>query len=396
MRGLRRYLIFGGLLLVLYLIVQYTKPQPINWQATYLPEDKIPFGTYILRQHAADLFPNAEQKVQRESIYKSLKVLPAQSTNYIVIGSTIKVDSLDFTIMRKYMEAGHNILIATFQMDGVLEDSLKLALGFNLGYRNNTKYPINFTSPHLKSEFDYYFERGIAAQYFSKIDTAKAIVLGRKHEEYPNFVQYRFGKGNLLLCPNPQLFTNYSLLNENGADYIAKVFSYLPQAKTILWDEYYTRPTVNSQSVLRVLFSYDELRWAYYLALFGLIAFVLYEIKRRQRIIPILDPLKNSSVEFARVVGRVYYQQRNHQDITEKKVSYFLEYLRKKYRLKTVELDQEFVEALVKVSGISEELIGQLIGYINAFNLADKKTKITDQNLIEFNQLIEQFYRLDK
>lgn len=396
MNGLRRYFVFGVLLLVLYFMAQYTRPKPVNWEPTYLPEDKIPFGTYVLRKHASDLFPKAEQKTQRIDIYNSLKTPPKETANYIIIASVLKVNALDFTIMRKYMEAGNHILIAAFQIDGALKDSLKIRLGSDFDFQNRTKYPINFSSPHLKREMDYYFEKGIAAQYFSELDREKAVVLGKKYEQHPNLVQYRFGKGSLLLCPNPQLFTNYNLLNENGADYIAKVFSYLPQAKTILWDEYYTRPIANSQSVLRVLFSYDELRWAYYLALFGLLIFVLYEMKRRQRIIPVLDPLKNSSVEFAQVVGRVYYQQRNHRDIIEKKINYFLEYLRNKYRLKTTELDQEFVETLVKITGIDEDFISQLISYINAFNTADKTTKITDQDLIEFNKLIEKFYRFDR
>lgn len=396
MSGLRRYMIFGGLLLVLYLVAQYTKPTAVNWTTTYLPEDKIPFGTYILRNHAKDIFPQSQQKVSKTDIYNALKNYPQGSSNYLIITSNLKVAELDFTAMRKYMEAGNHILIAAFQMDGALKDSLKIELGSDFDFQNKTKYPINFTSPYLKRDMDYYFEKGIAAQYFREMDRAKALVLGRKYEQHPNLIQYRFGKGALLLCPNPQLFTNYNLLNENGSDYVAKVFSYLPQAKSIIWDEYYTRPVANSQSVLRVLFGYDELRWAYYLALIGLVIFVLYEMKRRQRIIPVLDPLKNSSVEFAQTIGRVYYQQRNHHDIIEKKINYFLEYLRNKYRLKTTELDQEFEETLVKITGIDAALISQLMGYILAFNKADHNIKITDQYLIEFNKLIEQFYKLDK
>lgn len=396
MSGLKRYFIFGGLLIAFYFIAQYTKPPVINWNTTYLPEDKNPFGTYILRNHINDVFPKAAQKVYKTDIYNTLKTAPVGQSNYFIIASILKVEKLDFTAMRKYMEKGNHIFIAAFQMDGALADSLKIAISSDFDFQNKTKYPLNFTSPHLKREMDYYFEKGIGAQYFSDLDTAKALVLARKYELKPNLIQYRFGKGSLLLCPNPQLFTNYSLLNENGSDYAAKVFSYLPQAKTILWDEYYVRPVADEQSVLRVLFSYDELRWAYYLALIGLVVFVLYEMKRRQRIIPILDPLKNSSVEFAQVIGTVYYQQRNHQDIIGKKISYFLEYLRNKYRLKTVELDQEFTETLTKITGIDATLIEQLIAYINAFDQMNDSTKISDQNLIEFNKLIERFYRLDR
>lgn len=396
MNGLKRYMIFGGLLLVLYLIAQYTKPAEINWATSYLPEDKNPFGTYILRQHAVEIFPKAEQKIYRTDIYNTLKALPQKGSNYLIIASNLDVAEIDFTAMRKYMEAGNHILIAAFQMEGALADSLNLEISSDFNLQNRTKYPVNFTSPYLKREVDYYFEKGIAARYFSRMDTARALVLGRKYDQHPNLIQYRFGKGTLLLCPNPQLFTNYGLLNESGANYVAKVFSYLPQPKMLIWDEHYTRPSANSQSVLRVLFSYDELRWAYYLALVGLVIFVLYEMKRRQRIIPILEPLKNSSVEFAQTIGRVYYQQRNHHDIIEKKISYFLEYLRNKYRIKTTELDREFVETLTHITGIDSTLVSQLVDYILAFNEIDKKAKINDQYLIELNQLIEQFYKLDK
>ena len=395
MKGLTRYLIFGGLLLVLYLVAQYTKPQPVNWNTTYLPEDKIPFGTYILRNHAKDIFGNVPQHISTKDVYNTAKDT-ATGKQYILIASRISLNKLDFIALRKFIAAGNHVFIAASQFGGFISDTLKLKLGSDFDFQNKTKYPINFTSPYVKRDMDYYFEKGIGAQYFREIDTAKAVVLGRKYEQHPNLVQYRFGKGTLMLCPNPGLFTNYNMLNQNGSEYVAKVFSYMPKAKAVIWDEYYTRPVANSKSVLRVLFSYDELRWAYYLALLGLVIFVLYEMKRRQRIIPVLEPLKNTSVEFAQVVGRVYYQQRNHHDIIEKKISYFLEYLRNKYRLKTTELDQEFVDTLVKITGIEADLIAQLIGYITAFDKMDKRTKVDDLYLIEFNKLIERFYKLDR
>jgi hypothetical protein len=395
MSGLRKYLIMGGVFLALYLVAQYTKPKPINWMPTYLPEDKIPFGTYILRRHISDLYPKAQQKVYRSDIYDTLNDLPIGSSVYLIIASRVNPSELDFEAMRKYIKAGNHILIAAYQMDGALADSLNIKLRSDFDFQKGTKHPVNFTSPYLKRELDYYFKRGIAAQYFSKFDTAQALVLGRKYDEHPNLIRYRFGKGSLLLCPNPQLFTNFNLIDESGAEYAAKVFSYLPQPKTIIWDEYHTRPDTNQKSELRVLLGNEQLRWAYYLALFGLVVFVLYEMKRRQRIIPVLDPLKNSAVEFTKVIGSVYYQQRNHRDIIEKKIAYFLEYLRNKYRLKTNELDEEFVESLIKITGIDAELIIQLIGHIRAFNDTGS-VKISDQYLIEFNKLIEQFYRLDQ
>jgi hypothetical protein len=136
-----------------------------------------------------------------------------------------------------------------------------------------------------------------------------------------------------------------------------------------------------------------ELRWAYYIALFSLVAFILFEIKRRQRIIPVIERLKNTSVEFAEVVGRVYYQQRNNRDIAEKKVSYLLEYIRTKYRLKTLDLDQEFNASLIKISSVSADIIDELLEEITYLKAGQM---VKDQQLIRLNKLIEQFYKQDQ
>jgi len=392
-KGLRRYLIIGSILIVGYLVVQYFKPKPTNWAPTYLSEDKIPFGTYILRQRINDILPNTTIKTVQSAVYNNLKERPNGQSNYFIIASNLKVDKLDYREMVKYMQSGNNIFIAAFQIQGILLDTLKLQITSDFNFQNKRKYPINFVNPSLKRELDYYFDKGISGQYFLKADTTRAIVLGKKQDEYANFIQYKFGKGSLFILPNPQLLTNYSLLKEDGLDYAAKALSYLPKAETLIWDEHFTRPDQQDNSVLRVLFKYDELRWAYYIALFSLVAFILFEIKRRQRIIPVVERLKNTSVEFAEVVGRVYYQQRNNRDIAEKKVNYLLEYIRTKYRLKTLDLDQEFKIALINISSVSADIIDELLEEITYLKAGQM---VKDQQLIRLNKLIEQFYKQDQ
>lgn len=392
MSGLRKYLIIGSLFIIGYLLIQYFKPKPTNWKTTYLSEDKIPFGTYILRQRIEDIFPGAKVKTVQNPIYNTLKEKPNGTSNLFIIGSNLKVDSLDYREMVKYMQNGNNIFLAAYQIRGVLLDTLKLNISSDFDFQSERKYPINFTNPTLKRELDYYFDKGISEQFFSKIDTSRAIVLGRKAGEQANFLQYKYGKGSLFILPNPQLLTNYSLLKEDGADYAAKALSYLPKAATLIWDEHFTRPDTQNKSVLRVFFQYDQLRWAYYIALFSLLAFVLFEIKRRQRIIPIILPLKNTSIEFAKVVGRVYYLQRNNRDIAEKKVVYLFEYIRNRYRLNTNNFNQEFKEALINSSSATAETIEELLTEIASLNAGQM---VSDQQLIRLNKLIEQFYKQD-
>lgn len=393
MSGFKKYLIFGSILMLIYLIAQYTKPKPTNWSPSYLAEDKIPFGTYILRQRITDIFPGTKITKAQNAVYNTIKEKPSGKSNLFIMASNLTIDKFDYQEMVKYMQSGNNVFIASFQIKGVLLDTLKLQIASGFSLRSKRKYPINFVNPSLKRELDYYFDKGISDQYFDEIDTAKAIVLGKRDNTEANFVQYKFGKGSLYLLPNPQLLTNYSLLKEDGADYAAKVLSYLPKAETLIWDEHFTKPEVKDRSELSVFLRYEKLRWAYYIALGSIVFFVLFEIKRRQRIIPIINRLDNTSVAFVNVVGRVYYQQRNNKDIADKKVIYLLAYIRNKYRLKTTEIDQEFKDTLIKISGATIDVIDELLTEITYLKAGHN---VSDQQLIRLNKLIEQFYKQDQ
>lgn len=43
-------------------------------------------------------------------------------------------------------------------------------------------------------------------------------------------------------------------------------------------------------------------------------------LKRKQRIIPVIRPLENSSIDFARTVGGLYYEYKDYYDLITKKI----------------------------------------------------------------------------
>jgi hypothetical protein len=341
-------------------VAQYFKPKATNWAPSYLTEDKIPFGTYIMQERIKDIFPEVKIQKSKNPIYNTVKESRGIGVNYLIIASEVKADKLDYKELIRFIEKGNHVFIAAFSIDHVLMKGLKLKISYDFGINSKNNTTINFINPLLKADKDYDFDKGISQQYFSRIDTAKATVLGTNEGGKANFIRYNFGKGTLFILPNPQLFTKYSLLNPTGADYASKSLSYLPKSKYLIWDEHFTRPSNVDTSPLRLIFKYDQLRWAYLLSLFGLFAFVLFEIKRRQRVIPVISRPTNTSVEFVKTVGRVYYQQRNNKDIAQKKVNYFLEYIRNKYRMRTAILDEEFKLHLSRVSGASVDTVNQL------------------------------------
>jgi hypothetical protein len=386
MKDLKIYLIIAFSILGLYLFVEYNKPVPLDWTPTFNKTDKIPFGTYVLYHELPQLF-KAGINNSRESISKTLQ--KAERSNLLIIAPSINISTADYQRMREHMSKGNDIFIAAYRFNDPILDSLNLALQSRDILFSKDSLRFHFLNPQLDPSKSYQFDRAIASHYFSKFDTTKTTVLARNSKGDANFIRYHYGKGSLYLLASPDFFSNYALLNTEGALFASNALSYLNPNRQLLYDEFQLLGMRGAKSVLRVIFENPPLKWAYYLTLVSLILFVLYEIKRRQRIIPLEDPMSNTSVEFAKVVGSIYYQQRDNKDIANKKVIYLLNHIRTNYRLKTGDLDDEFQELLIQRSGANAEVVSNLIKEIKAIY---KGKYLNDQELIELNNNIEAFY----
>ena len=386
MKDFKIYIIIGSILLIIYLVIQYNKPAPVNWQPSLAAADKIPFGTFVLRERLTDVFPGAKVTNTNQSVYNFFR-RQIKPGNYIIIAKSVTITKADFEQMVKYIRAGNNVFISTFTWDGAFANKLRLETGVE---DDNKAASIKFNSKSLKNSSSYKFDKDISTQYFSSIDTARATIISSNKNGKANYVRYRFGKGSLLLCANPGLFTNYSLLKPQGADYAAKALSFLPAHSNIYWDQYQNKDIAIDRSPLRVFFTSPSLQWAFYISFLGLALFVLFEVKRRQRVIPIIAPLKNSTVDFVEVVGKVYYERRDNANIAHKKILYLLSFLREQYQLKTTQLDKEFAESLVWKTGADTAFVQDLVDYINYIG---QQNTVNDKELIELNRLIEKFYQ---
>lgn len=390
MKDFKIYLSVASLLLVVYLTAQYNKPAPINWQPTMYYNDKVPFGTYILYRQLPHLFPGAKIINTNQTLNDLLSDKKLPNSNYLIITKSVDLNKHDFTAMVNYIKSGNSVFISALEWRGILTDTLNISVAPEYKQKN---IDLNFTNTKLKQGNNYKFDHYIGIEYFSSFDTAHATVLGKNDQGHSNLLCFKYGKGNLYLCADPELFTNFGLLNQQGADYAAKALSYLSPQPNIYWDELQNGDIMEDLSPMRVFFEHSSLQWAYYISLFSLLIFVIYEVKRRQRIIPVIETLQNSTVDFANVVGQVYYEQRNNQNITQKKILYFLERLRTQYYLKTNLLDAEFIELLSNKTGIDNSFATELVNYINFINT---QSRVSDHDLIKLNQLIQQFYNQSK
>ena len=388
MKDLKIYIGIFSFVIAVYLVALYKQPKKVNWKETYSRNDKIPYGTYILHNRLTDIFPGSAIKNERKPLSNVFKDEQIKNGSYIVIASTVGFDEYDFKRLATYMNKGNNVFIAAYSLSPYLNDTLKLGIGSDFAAHPTLK----FNAKGINNK-KYTFEQGIGDQFFSKFDTSKVVVLGVNQANKANFIKYNYGKGGLYLIPTPQIFSNFNLLNPSGADYAAKALSHMKVGGDIIWDDYPSMGSEEESSIMRVFFQHKELKFAYYIALFSLILFVLFEMKRRQRIIPVITSLSNSTLEFVELIGRVYYQERDHLNIAKKKINYLLEYIRATYNIRTNSIDKEFKELLVAKSGMPLPLIDDLLSNVN---YCLSVSKITDNQLMELNKVMEEFYNKSK
>ena len=323
--------IYIGLFLLLILAIvyyEYSKPKPINWYPSYAKKHKIPYGTYVLRNELSTLFPSTEIEDVKIPPYVFLGDSTKQGT-YVFIDHAVNFGDAEFMRMLKFVERGNDIFMSTH---GAIIDTLNLETQSLITSNLDEKVFFKMVNKNFPST-EYSFDRDFRNQVFTEIDTLRTTVLGKtgyidkngeRTEEGINFIKYNFGEGNFYFYTFPEAFTNYYLLKENNNQHTAAVLSYLDADKTIYWDEYYKTGKSKITSPMHFLLSNPSLKWSYYLVLIGVLFFVVFEGKRKQRYIPIITPLKNQTLAFTRTIANMYYEKSEHKNIAEHKISYLI------------------------------------------------------------------------
>ncbi|GAB3987392.1 hypothetical protein GCM10028807_07420 [Spirosoma daeguense] len=385
-----KYLLILLATITTYILVEYYRPKPINWSPTYQNDDKIPFGTQALFELLPDVMQQAPIQTTRLPIYNFLSETKLTTpSNYVFICQEFNAEAPDLKKLLPYVLRGNNVFISAYD----LPDSLGIALGFKTDLQEPTKADTTlrqyFVNPQLRKASGYNFRHDDGRNFLVIKKPERITVLGRNARKEPIFIRIQYGKGQFFIHNLPLAFTNYYVLDNKTSDYAFKALSYLPALPTY-WDEYQKqgRFDEDQQSIFRYIRSQPALNWAYYLIIFGLILYAIFAGKRTQRIIPVVEPPNNMSLDFVKTVGRMYFHQGNHDNLARKKIHYFLADLRERYNLNTNVLDKEFTETLAHKSGVSLDEASDLIRLLRN---AQKSISLSEFDLLTLNRAIEKF-----
>lgn len=371
---------------IIFLIVKIFTPEPTDWKQSYSKNDKIPYGSYILYEQLNQLFPGKNIESTNLPFYNISIQRDIKEKNIIIICNYFNPDELDTRVLLELLDNGNDVLIASASFGNKLSDSLKIQTYYSY-FNDLDTNEFNFVNPELKREVNYRFSQGNYEHYFYMFDTTNALVLGINGQGHPNFIKMKIGSGTLFLHTIPNVFTNYNLL-KSERDYIYKSLSYL-KVRDVIWDEYYKEVNKYQSTPIRYILSQPSLKWGYFTFLFAMVLFVIFKGKREQRIIPVIKPLTNTTLEFIQTVGNVYLKQSNHKNIAKKKIIYFLDHIRNKYGIRTNELNNDLIKQLSEKSNYDERELNKIKTII--FNI-ENSTSIKKEILLELNNLLENFY----
>jgi len=127
-----------------------------------------------------------------------------------------------------------------------------------------------------------------------------------------------------------------------------------------------------------------------WLLLLLMLIIYLFESKRKQRIIPVIQPLKNASVDFVKTIGRLYFQRHDNRNLAQKMTVHFQDHVRSKYGIRASLTDPEFEKRLVWKTGYDANATKDLLYYMN---MLQDEPSITDEGLLELNRKLEHFYK---
>lgn len=393
----KRILMLIGIYILVILLFAYLRPEETDWTPSFSPNRTIPFASKVLYQELSTIRSEEIRNVDRP-IYNISSDLNHDETGvYFLLNPQFLPDALDIHALLDFAAEGNTVFIASENISYELLDTLGVQLEYEyLDVANQMEwfYEDNIQMG-LSKQPDKSWPASVSSGYWWFILEDSTLtnqqILGSVDDQHPNFVSCKIGDGIIFLHAFPYAFSNYHMLYQDNHVYVSSVLGEIPSADVWLWDTYYlSTGTGKAQSPLAVLNRYQSFRWAYWLGIAGTLIFIVFTAKRRQRVIPLLDPKRNSTLDFIHTIGDLYFNRGDHADLVLKKIAILQSHIQKRYRMEVVEFTPEDAHEITVRGGL-EPKTGQIL-FTQIRNLKSRR-HVNAETLFGLQRNLDQFLK---
>lgn len=382
-------IIIVGLVVLLFVILMLLpgnkKPRALDWNPTYGLSDKRPMGLYVFNQEINKAFKDKKLRKIKGSpkdfltnmIYGEQKA----PETFIYISDHLSWDDATCQEVLKAVEEGMNGFISCNYFSAGWVEILPLTGGYVSPDKNFARLKIDSTLFSIGTN--------VQLEHFSrsaKPDGMQVNVLGniltKADTIKPNFVEVKHGKGTLLLHFAPAVFTNYYLVKSNAQRYTESVLSKIP-GNDVVWFTNEKAEGGISSAPLSFIMSKEALRNAFLMILAGVLLFIIFNAKRKQRIVEIIAPERNSTVDFVKTIGNLYYQEVSSGELMKLRLGFLKEKLWSEFNLSLELKDEELIERISNKTGSQVEDVKELVNILRMkYPTASKEELMKLDNLI--------------
>lgn len=376
------YAVIFVVVMIILALFEVNKTESTDWRKNFKTYQKSPFGLYVFNNEIKDLFKNKVKKIDQTPYDYYTQNKEKGSHNILVIEH--EVDTESWNKILEEVSKGSNAMLIISEMPKEISDSIGYydsMISFqdeNVLKLTDTKYQNDF----IKLDK---FPSGRGFTFIKPGSEVLGKTVEKNNDDQANFVKIKFGEGYFYVHCEPLFITNYYLLKPGNVKYAQDVFSYLDDKETLWFLESNSK---SSQFLLRFILSNPALKYAWWVLLGGLALFIFFNAKRKQRIVPIVEPLKNNSVDFVKSIGNLYLQEGDFHDMMSKKAQYFLNKVRMDLLIDTQKLDEEFAKKLHLKTGKPMEMIDEAIGLIKKGQ--DPYAHVIKEDLVRMNKILDE------
>lgn len=397
----KKYKLLAALILLfigLLVYIEATKPEPINWYPSYGNTDKIPFGLNVFYTTLQDKLSTNFKEVNIPP-YEFMQDSSEVTGTYFFVNDGVYFDEAETYRLLDWVEKGNTLYVASQTISQTLLDTLSLETDYYYDLDNFDRTTLhNLVNPSLSRATPYEMEVESSTSYFSQLDTSNTVVLGvfdlKKEntngikEPKINFIKQSYGEGFVYLHLFPEAFTNYFILYKENYTYTDALQLYIDDEETVYWDNHYKNSKTFYSSPLYMIFKNRYLKWAWFVLLAGVFLWVFFEGKRKQKAIPILDPLQNQTIAYTHTIAGMYLEKGDHKSIAYHQINHFLEYLRSIHHLDTSKLGLDFITKASAKTGNPIQVTKRIVDLVQYIQ---QKEKITKEELEKLNKRIEEY-----
>ncbi|MFM9946227.1 MAG: hypothetical protein ACKVQB_13435 [Bacteroidia bacterium] len=407
----------------------YVKSPTYNWIPNYNHSSNSPYGNELLYKVMKGLYPQRQFTTIEEPLFynRAFNSVDKKNNIYFYSGHDFLPDRSTISALYNFINKGNQVFITANEVSQYFLDSLlhpelslvhpqdkqlnALSLLECVNIKPNMLHPLIKLNKVPVIKFKVYEAvLPMSVGYFSTnfFDTQELNTsdynyyrIGyfniSKKEEYTNYIKIKVGEGWLHLYSSPLVFTNYHLRQQEVFNYAQKVFTHL-EPGDVFWhvNSYASQGTSDGaiekgKSPFGVLLSFPSFRYAWYSFIGALFLFCIFNFKRRQRAIPVLETNSNTSIDFAATITKLYLADGKHKNIAQQKFRYFFNYVRTKFGINLKENSSDEKSRLSYLSKVNLNNIDKIMfHYIQMESLPDTTAEELNESVI----LINDFYKI--